>query len=138
MSRVDDLLETTLGGDTAPDAPGDGWKQVTRRGDQLVRRRRVRRGAVAGTLVIAVVVVGLVFVQRGSDDKTGSIATNPTSSSSTIVASVGDDIVTLDPDDGHVIGHLVENTSSNTDAAPSGVAVTPDGTTLYYEPPRVQ
>jgi WD40-like Beta Propeller Repeat len=131
MSRVDELLRDTLGAENADDE-GKAWDEVRRRGDQLVRRRRIRRVASVAVLVIALVVVSAAILQRGSGD-TSRIAANPTPNDSTIVAAVNGAIVTVDPSDGHVISHLVDSSAlDSSNGLVGGVAVSPDGRTVYY------
>jgi hypothetical protein len=136
MSRVDELLRETLTAEPQP-AGDEGWDRVARRGGQLARRRRrVRRAGIAGAVVLALVVVSAVVLQRGSNQRSRSIFTNPAPDGATIVASTNDGVVTMDPSDGRVLDHLVDiSPTANRGTTAPDVALSPDGTTLYYTRP---
>lgn len=133
MNRIDELLHETLG--TAPPSPSGAppWELVTRRGDELVRRRRIRWTTLAIAVLVVLVAAGTALARSGEGHTSRSIVATPPPTGSTIVAAVDGKIVTMSPSDGHIIGTLVDDaTTDSRSGLVSGVAISPDAKTLYY------
>ena len=120
--------------DSVPDARTDaaGWEHVIARSRSLQSQRRAI-GAAAVVVAAAAVSLGVLAATGAFDSgaSSRSIVATPTPTAAAeggnIVASLDDKIAVVSSDDGHVVRTLVSGLES-----PGGVAVSPDGSTVYY------
>jgi Tol biopolymer transport system component len=125
--NIEDRLRDALGNEPGSDSTRGRWDGVRERA-RRVRSRRQRTRATIALVAVLAIAGGLVSV-LSRDDPGPNVAVGPVPSAE-IAALVGDQLVVLSADDGHVVRVLQNGIKPALTFG--GITATPDGQSVYF------
>jgi hypothetical protein len=128
---TDQLLRDALHDDAGTEPARPSWDGVRGRAREIQHRRSIGRGVTAVAALLAVVGVATAVLADRTDNERRIVAGPPTGRE--VVAVVGhnrdgDRLVVMSADDGREVRTLAEGVGVTL----GGIAVTPDGSTVYF------